>query len=257
MAVNFSQEGGIGHVTLDRPPANSYDSGFAEELGRAVEAAASDDEVKVVLVRSASERFFCAGADIKAFHESSHETNVEMVRRMHEILREVARVPKLFIAEIGGHALGGGLEIALACDLRFGAEGEYKLGLPEVTLGILPGNGGTQRLPRLIGASRALDLMITGRTLSPGEAKELGVLDRLFPADRLAEETRAYAEALTRGALRAIGSIKLAVHRGLDGGLDDGLERERLLIGELFESEDGREGVAAFSEKRQPEFKGR
>jgi len=144
--------------------------------------------------------------------------------------------------------------MALACDLRFGAEGEYVLGLPEATLGLLPGNGGTQRLPRLIGVSKALDLMVTGRTISPAEAHGLGILDRLFPADALEEETRKYAEKLAGGAGEAIGSIKLAVYGGIEGSLDEGLETERTLVEPLFDSEDAKEGLSAFMEKRKPEF---
>lgn len=257
MAVSFSTEDGVGLVTLDRPPANSYDLDFIEELAEAVREAAGDDAAKVVVVRSASERFFSAGADVKAFNENTVEANMEMIRLSHETLSSIATIPKVFVAEINAHALGGGLEIALACDLRFAADGDYRLGTPEVTLGVLPGNGGTQRLPRLIGWSRALDLMVTGRTVTPGEALELGIVDSVFPAGELREKTLEYAQALASGATRAVGNIKLAVHEGLAAGLEAGLERERELVEELFSSEDGREGIAAFAEKRTPVFSGR
>jgi enoyl-CoA hydratase/carnithine racemase len=257
MAVSFSAGDGIGVITLDKPPANSYDLAFIEELAEAVRSAASDDAVKVVLVRSASEKFFSAGADVKAFNENTVAANMEMIRLSHETLSSIATIPKVFIAEINAHALGGGLEIALACDLRFAAEGEYRLGTPEVTLGVLPGNGGTQRLPRLIGWSRALDLMVTGRTVLPAEALELGIVDALHSADDLPRKTHDYASALAGGATKAIGNIKLAVHEGLSTGLGAGLERERELVEELFLSEDGQEGIAAFAEKRKPVFSGR
>jgi enoyl-CoA hydratase/carnithine racemase len=257
MAVSFSADDGVGVVTLDRPPANSYDLAFVQELAEAVQAAAGDGSVKVVVIRSASERFFSAGADVKAFHESSVEANMEMIRVSHETLSSIATIPKVFIAEINAHALGGGLEIALACDLRFAADGEYRLGTPEVTLGVLPGNGGTQRLPRLIGWSRALELMITGRTLTPAEALELGVVNSVFTAAELREKTLEYASRLASGATKAIGNIKLAVHEGLALGLEGGLEREQELVEELFRSDDGREGIAAFAEKREPVFTGR
>lgn len=254
MAVEYSREGNVGYITLDKPPANSYDLSFMEELGGCVRSAAEDDGAGAVILRSASERFFSAGADIKAFNANSTEDNMKMIRQAHEGLAEIARTPKVFIAQIGASALGGGLEMALACDLRFGAEGEYVLGLPEATLGLLPGNGGTQRLPRLIGWSKALDLMVTGRTLSPAEAYEVGILDRLFPADRLEEETRKYAGKLSGGAAEAIGSIKLAVHGGTERPLDEGLQTERDLVEPLFDSADAREGISAFMEKRKPEF---
>jgi enoyl-CoA hydratase/carnithine racemase len=256
MAVSLSTESGIGTVTLDRPPANSYDLEYVQELRDAVRQAAADDDVKAVLVRSASDKFFSAGADVKAFQAGPHERNMEMIRTSHETLAAIAHIPKVFIAEINGHALGGGLEIALACDLRFAADGDYRLGTPEVTLGLLPGNGGTQRLPRLIGRSRALDLMITGRTLTPLEAYERGIVDAVFPADQLHEKTHAYAQKLATGATKAIGNIKLAVNEGIDDGLEQGLRRERELVEELFLSKDGQEGVAAFTEKRQPVFRG-
>jgi enoyl-CoA hydratase/carnithine racemase len=256
MAVSFSADAGIGTITLDKPPANSYDLEYIQELGAAVREAAGDDAVKAVLVRSASEKFFCAGADIKAFQAGPHERNMEMIRTSHETLASIARIPKIFIAEINGHALGGGLEIPLACDLRFAGEGDYRLGTPEATLGLLPGNGGTQRLPRLVGRSRALDLMITGRTVSPHEAYELGIVDALHPAAELHEQTLEYAQQLASGATKAIGNIKLAVNEGIDDGLERGLQRERELVEELFLSEDGREGLAAFAEKRPPAFKG-
>jgi enoyl-CoA hydratase/carnithine racemase len=254
MAVEYSREDNIGYITLDNPPANSYDLSFMEELGESVDAAAGDEAARAVIFRSASERFFSAGADIKAFNANPPEKNMDMIRTAHENLGRIAEIQKVFIAQINATALGGGLEMALACDLRFGAEGEYYLGLPEATLGLLPGNGGTQRLPRLIGASKALDLMITGRRLSPSEAFELGILDRLFPADRLEEETLRYAEGLAAGAVGAIGSVKLAVHRGMNVPLAEGLEIERELVEPLFSSEEAKEGIGAFMEKRKPEF---
>jgi enoyl-CoA hydratase/carnithine racemase len=256
MAVSFSSDENIGTITLDKPPANSYDLEYVQELGEAVQNAAADPDVKAVLVRSASDKFFSAGADIKAFLAGPHDRNMAMIEASHRTLSSIAQIPKVFIAEINGHALGGGLEIALACDLRFAADGDYRLGTPEATLGLLPGNGGTQRLPRLVGKSRALDLMITGRTLTPAEAHELGIVDALYPAAELHAQTLAYAQKLAGGATKAIGNIKLAVNEGIDDGLDRGLARERELVEELFLSADGREGVAAFAEKRQPVFTG-
>jgi enoyl-CoA hydratase/carnithine racemase len=256
MAIEWTEDGALGFITLNQPPANSYDLAFMDELTRAIDEAEDSRTARVIVFRSASERFFSAGADIKAFQASTTAQNMAMIERAHAALARIATIPKIFIAEVAGHALGGGLEMALACDLRFGSEGAYKLGVPEVTLGLLPGNGGTQRLPRLIGWSRALDLMITGRTLTPVEAHDIGILDRLFPADTLAEQTRAYAESLATGAARAIGTIKLAVHRGLDGTLEDGLLLERRSIEKLFGTADAREGISAFAEKRLPVYSG-
>src|SRR3954454_16858614 len=256
MAVSFTSEGPVGFITLDKPPANSYDFDFKEEMGGAVDAAAADAAVKVVIVRSASKKFFCAGADIKAFLANDTAGNMKMINRGHEALAAIARVPKVFIAQLEGHALGGGLEISLACDLRFGARGRYKLGVPEVTLGLLPGNGGTQRLPRIIGVPKALDLMVTGRAISPGEAHSLGILNRLFAAGETAEKTLEYAQQLAGGATAAIGEIKLTTYAGSELPIADALARERAGIERLFGTADAQEGLSAFAEKRKAEFKG-
>jgi enoyl-CoA hydratase/carnithine racemase len=255
MAVTFEGSGAVGYITLDKPPANSYDRAFMEELSAAVDAAAGGD-AKVIIVRSASKKFFCAGADIKAFLANDTAGNMAMIELGHDVLARIATIPKVFIAQVEGHALGGGLEISLACDLRFGARGSYKLGVPEVTLGLLPGNGGTQRLARLIGTARALDLMVTGRAMTPGEAHGLGVLNRLFAAEETADRTRAYADSLAAGATAAIGEIKLATYEGVNLPLAEGLARERAGIAKLFETADAREGLGAFAEKRKPEFTG-
>ena len=254
MAVEYTRVESIGYITLNHPPANSYDYSFMEELGGCLQSAADDEGARVVVLRSAIDRFFSAGADVKAFNENPTEKNMDMIRLAHRSLGRIAEIPKIFIAQIGANALGGGLEMALACDLRFGTEGEYYLGVPESTLGLLPGNGGTQRLVRLIGWNKALDLMVTGRTLSPVEAYELGILDRLFSTGQLVEETTKYANSLAAGAAKAIGSIKLSVHQGKEKTLEDGLRLERELVEVLFRSEDGQEGLQAFLEKRRPEF---
>src|SRR5919202_2589105 len=151
MCVRFESDGAVGTIVLDNPPANSYDIDVVRELADAIGAASDAADVRVVVLRSASERFFSAGADVKRFLAGDADANMDMVRLAHEALGSIARSPKLFVAWIAGHALGGGLEMALACDLRYAAEGSFRLGTPEVTLGLLPGNGGTQRLPRIIG----------------------------------------------------------------------------------------------------------
>ena len=249
MAVSYSG----GRIVLDKPPANSYDIDFMRELGEAVDAAGADADARVVVVSSESEKFFSAGADIKAFLANDVEANMEMIRVAHDSLGRMARSDKLFVAFIAGHALGGGLEIALACDLRYGLESGYRLGTPEVTLGLLPGNGGTQRLPRLIGLGPALDLLLTGRQVEPGEARSLGILNGVFASE---EEFDAQVERLATLPPLAVANIKRAAYRGSQLSLDDGLELERELIEELFRSHDAREGLEAFTEKRTPAFTG-
>ena len=255
--VTFSKNGAVGYITLDRPPANSYEIGFMRELDVAIGEANGDEAVKVVILKSASEKFFSAGADIKAFLANSTADNMAMIRLAHNTLNKMTASNKVYIAAMNGHALGGGLEMALACDLRFAAEGSYFMGLPEVTLGLLPGNGGTQRLPRLIGANKALAIMITGERIGPEEAHRLGLVNKLFPADQLQAETEAYAQKLAAGATLAIGAIKRCVYDGIQMDLADGLALERKLIEPLYNSEDAAEGFAAFVEKRPPVYKGK
>jgi enoyl-CoA hydratase/carnithine racemase len=256
MAVTAEVRDRVGWITLDRPPANSYDAGFLEELDQAIGQVA-EAEVAVAVVRSASERFFSAGADIKTFLERSADDNMVMCRRAHQVLDRFAAEAPLFVAAIAGHALGGGYEIALACDIRVAAEGRYRIGLPEVTLGLLPGTGGTQRLPRLIGRGRALELMTTGRTVTPAEAERLGMVDRLVPAGEFDQAVADLAASLAGGAPLAVAAITRAVNDGLDRPLPDALDRELEELAALFASEDAREGMTAFTEKRPPKFSGR
>jgi enoyl-CoA hydratase/carnithine racemase len=255
MPVTFNADGAIGSITLDNPPANSYDLQVMTEFSDAVDQAI-DSDAKVVVVRSASEKFFSAGADVKKFLEGDVEANMRMIRTSQAAFRRMAAAPQIFIAHINGHALGGGLEITLACDLRYASEGTYKLGTPEVTLGLLPGNGGTQRLPRLIGPARAIDLLITGRTFSPQAAFEWGLVSALFPADEAAERVNEIAERFAVGPALAQAAIKRCVHEGGQLSLDDGLALEAELVEGLFRSKDGNEGLTAFVEKRTPEFVG-
>lgn len=256
MAVNTHTEDHIGFLTLDRPPANSYDEAFIDELGAGIEQLAGDADVRVVVVRSSSEKFFSAGADVQNFADSDAETNNAMVRKAHRVFDRLGEIDQLTIAQIGGHALGGGYEIALACDVRIAAEGRYRIGLPEVTLGLLPGTGGTQRLPRLIGRGRALLLMTTGTSVTPDEAERLGMVDRLVPADELATHVHEIATTLAVGAPLAIAATKRAVHRGTDLPLSDGLGIELEELAPLFASADGAEGMAAFLDKRRPDYRG-
>jgi enoyl-CoA hydratase/carnithine racemase len=241
----------VATVTLDNPPANSYDLEVMRAFATDVDEAIASD-ARVVLVRSASEKFFSAGADVKKFLDGDVEANMEMIRISQAAFRRMAAADQVFIADIAGHALGGGLEIALACDIRLAAPGGYKLGTPEVTLGLLPGNGGTQRLTRLIGASRALELLLTGRTYGPEEAYEWGLVAGLMEADAVQE----YAERLAAGPKLAIAAIKRCVHEGAQLSLDEGLALEAELVEQLFRSRDAAEGMTAFTEKRRPEFVG-
>src|SRR5881392_1752115 len=257
MPVRLEKQGGVGIMVLDRPPANSYDYAFLRSFASAVDDLRADEDIHAVVVTSASEKFFSAGADVSAFAKGTTRSRVMTATLAHEAFRKMENTPIVFIAAICGHCLGGGFELALACDLRFAAEGGYQIGLPEVNLGLFPGSGGTQRLPRRIGLAKAIDLIANATTMKPAEAKEAGLVDRLFP-DAAACRAGAieYAAKLGDGPSVAIGHAKLAATLGYGGPIDVGLALEREAIGRVFVSEDADEGIKAFTEKRKPSFKG-
>jgi len=257
MAVRFEKQDSIGHIVLDRPPANSYDKAFMEELDAAIEAARRDDAVKAIVLRSANEKFFSAGADVSVFAKSGLDEQNAFVVCANEAMAKFESTPKVVVAAINGHCLGGGLEMALCCDFRIAGEGSYRIGLPEVSLGLLPGTGGTQRLPRLIGRQKALDFMLRGTTMPPREALAAGIVDEVVPAAELVNKALERANVYATGPTFAIGRIKRATVQGLGMGLDEGLKLERQLLIELFKSEDAKEGVTAFVEKRKPNYKGK
>jgi enoyl-CoA hydratase/carnithine racemase len=255
--VRFEKQESVGHIVLDRPPANSYDKAFLDDLSAAIDDARFDAACKAIVVRSASEKFFCAGADVKMFAATDAEFQFAFVIHANEILSKFERTPKVVIAAINGHCLGGGLEIALCCDVRVAAEGTYNIGLPEVTLGVLPGTGGTQRLPRLIGRQKAFDLMMLGAPVQPAQAKEMGIVDEVVPVAELVAKAQEWAAIYGSGASLARGRIKLASVLGLGMPFADAMLLEHEAVGRLFASEDFKEGVKAFGEKRKPEYKGR
>jgi len=257
MAVRLEKQDSVGHIVLDRPPANTYDKSFLDELDAAIEETRRDDAVKAILVRSANEKFFSAGADISVFAKGGLDEQNAFVVCANDAMGKFESTPKVVVAAINGHCLGGGLEIALCCDFRIAAEGSYRIGLPEVTLGLLPGTGGTQRLPRLIGRQKALDFMLRGTAMPPQDALAAGIVDEVVPAAQLLEKALERVRAYATGPTFAIGRIKQAVVQGFGMRLDEGLRLERQLLIELFMSEDAKEGVTAFVGKRKPAYKGR
>ncbi len=255
--VRLEKQDAVGHIVLDRPPANSYDKAFLDDLSAAIDEARFDAGVRAILIRSASEKFFSAGADVKMFASTDADYQMAFVIHANEIMSKLERTPKIVVAAINGHCLGGGLEIALCCDFRMAAEGTYNIGLPEVTLGVLPGTGGTQRLPRLIGRQKALDIMVLGAPVKPERAKELGIVDEVVPAAELLAKAQEWCVAYASGPTLAIGQIKLATVLGSGMPFESAMLYEHQAVGRLFASEDFREGVKAFTEKRKPDYKGK
>ncbi|MGD8174442.1 enoyl-CoA hydratase/isomerase family protein [Marinimicrobium sp. ARAG 43.8] len=255
--VSVSVAQGVAQITLNRPPANAYNLSVQRALYDAVADVDQRSDVLVAVLRSASDRFFCAGADIKEFQSNSMADNQAMVEQARRTLAAMERSGVLFIAQIGGHALGGGLELAMACDVRFAARGSYRLGLTEIKLGLIPGNGGTQRLTRLVGMPRALELLASGDPFGVEEAARWGLINRLYESEALASETMAYAERVAAGPALALAASKRAVRDGGELPLAEGLATEQALADGLYDTRDAEEGFQAFLEKRTPHFTGR
>jgi enoyl-CoA hydratase/carnithine racemase len=256
-SVTFESCDGVGIIAFNRPKANAYDLTFHQEFNKAIEQADSESGPRAIVICSRVQGFFCAGADIKVFAKATTEENRRMVEAAREALARIEASGKPFIACIEGHALGGGLEIAMACDLRFAARGDYKLGLPEVKMGLIPGNGGTQRLLHLVGSSRALELLVTGDSIGPEEAHRLGLINQLFEPGETRDRAMGVAVKLAAGAPLAIAAAKRAVREGSALSLTDGLTLEARLVDDLYDTEDAKEGFKAVVEKRNIVYKGR
>jgi len=247
----------VGYIEIGKPKANTYDLEMMRELDAAIDEFRFDESARVIVLASTLPGFFSAGADIQMLKQSTPDYKAMFCLFCQETLNKLAATPKLVNAALNGHTVGGGLEIALACDLRMMAKDGGQIGLPEVTLGVLPGTGGTQRLPRLIGTARALDLMVTGRRISPDEALAIGLVNYVYPKESFAGDVQAYARTLAHGPSRAVSLIKRSVAEGIEMPLGAGLALERELQNRLFVTEDAKEGLSAFTEKRSPTFKGR
>ena len=253
---DLKKEDGVAIATMTRDPGNTYNLDLMHELDEVVEDLRFDTGVKVIVLTGAGDKFFSAGADINMLNTAEPRYKSMFCLHCNETLQELERIPKLVIAALNGHCVGGGLEIALACDMRVMAKGRSRIGLPEVNLGVLPGTGGSQRLPRLIGKGRALEMMVTGELMTPEQAHAIGLINRLVDGDAL-EYTVNWAKELAQGATMAQGLIKLAVQEGIEMSMNGGLALERELQNRLFASGDAREGISAYIEKRKPDFQGR
>lgn len=256
--VDARTEHRIRVLTLNDPPANAYSFEMMKALDAAILDARFDLGVDVIVLTGAGERFFCAGADVGMLTKADPTWKYYFCLHANETLLRLEHTPKVVIAALNGHAVGGGLEVALAADLRFAKQGGGKLGAPEVALGVLPGTGGTQRLTRLLGPSKAIELMVSGRNFEAEEALALGLVNQVFPAASFWDDVIAFARTLclpNRAALAA-GAIKRACQTGGGLLLESGLALERELQAQLFRTQDAKEGMGAFVERRTPTFKG-
>ena len=259
--VNYSVKNGVATLELVDPPANTYTHEMMRDLDDAILQARFDEAVHVIVLRGAGEKFFCAGANINMLKTVNPTFKYYFCLHANETLNRLEQTPKLVIAAMNGHTVGGGLEIAMAADLRIARKGAGKIGLPEVTLGVLPGTGGTQRLARLINKSTAIELMVTGETFDFEKGQALGVVNQIWETasnDEFIEKIQKYAEQFCppNKAAKAVGRIKRSVQSGVEVPFESALAIERELQQQLFQSDDAKEGLAAYVEKRKPGFKG-
>jgi enoyl-CoA hydratase len=262
--INYTTDAGVALIELNDPPANTYSYEMMQEIDAAVLAARMDSSVHVIVLTGAGEKFFCAGANIGMLKDADPNFKYYFCLHANETMMRLEQTPKLVIAGLNGHTVGGGLEVAMAADIRIARQGAGKIGLPEVALGVLPGTGGTQRLARLLGKAKAIELMTTGALFSFEDAAAWGLVNQVWrEADLQGKTFRdalvAYAQQFTppHRASKAVGHIKRAVQSGLEMSFAEGLSLERELQQRLFESEDAREGISANLEKRRPNFTGR
>jgi len=257
--VRYEARDGVAYVTLDDPPANTYTYQMMRQLDEAVLKARFDADVHVIVLSGMGERFFCAGANISMLQKAEPRFKYYFCLHANETLNRLEQTPKLVIAALNGHTVGGGLEIAMAADLRIAKKDGGKVGLPEVSLGVLPGTGGTQRLARLIGKSRAIELMVTGDLVSFEKAKDWGIVNDIYEGEDFADQVHAFAKSFCppNRASKAVGRIKRAVQSGAEVPFESGLAIERELQQQLFESGDAKEGLDAYVNKRTADFSGR
>jgi enoyl-CoA hydratase len=257
--VNYSKDGHVAVIEMDDPPANTYTHEMMRQLDEAILDARFDQDAEVIVIIGKGEKFFSAGANIGMLNSVTPEFKYNFCLHANETLSRLEQTPKLVIAALNGHCVGGGLEIAMACDIRIARQDAGKIGLPEVALGVLPGTGGTQRLARLVGKSRAIELMALGRTFSFEQALEWSMVSDIYEGDAQSfrDQVLTYAKQFTtpNKAPMAVGHIKRAVQTGLELPLNDALALERELQSLLFKSEDAKEGIAAYNEKRMAHFK--
>lgn len=257
LTIEKNKETGVAQVRLHINKTNAYTLDFYKELNAAIDDIRFDSDMKVAVLMSDMPKFFSAGADINFLKAAEPKFKTQFCLFCNETLDKMARSPQIWIACLEGHTVGGGLEMAMGCDLRFMGDQAGKIGLPEVSLGVLAGTGGTQRMARLVGHSKAIDLNITGETITPQEAKEIRLVDRIFPQSEIREKTLEYARKVASNASYAVGNIKLSIMNGKEMPLNVAIRYEGELQNLLFRSQDAKEGLASFLEKREANWEGK
>jgi enoyl-CoA hydratase len=257
--VNYTATDGIAIIELTNPPANTYSHEMMRQLDEAILRARFDDDVHVIVIRGEGEKFFCAGAEISMLNAVTPGFKYYFCLHANETLMRLEQTPKLVIAALNGHTVGGGLEIAMACDIRIARRNSGKVGLPEVTLGVLPGTGGTQRLARALPKNKAIEYMTEGKLMSFEQAQELDLINYIYEPENYWNEVMDYAKQFCppNRASKTVGRIKRAVQSGAEVALADGLALERELQQLCFQSEDAKEGIASYVEKRKGHFAGK
>ncbi len=255
--INYKLHEGVAVIEMNDPPANTYTYEMNRQLDDAILQARMDNNAHVIVLTGAGEKFFSAGANIRMLASVDPTFKYYFCLHANETLLRLEHTPKLVIAALNGHCVGGGLEIAMAADIRIARKEAGKIGLPEVNLGVLPGTGGTQRLSRLVGKSKAIELMVTGNTFSFEEAKEMGIINDIFEKENFMENIMDYARQFCppNKASKAVGRIKRAVQTGWEIPMESALAVERENQQILFQSEDAKEGLNAYVEKRPATFK--
>lgn len=260
--IEYTTEGAVAVLTLNDPPANTYSYEMMQRLDAGILTARMDENIQVIVITGSGEKFFCAGANISMLSNVTPEFKYYFCLHANETLNRLEQTPKLVIAAINGHCVGGGLEVAMAADLRLARRNAGKMGLPEVSLGVLPGTGGTQRVARIVGKSKAIELMAAGELFDFEKGEQLGLVNQIMDAetgDSFLAQALEYARKFTTPgkAARAVGRIKRAVQTGAEIPFESALALERELQQQLFMSEDAKEGLDAYVNKRKAEFAGK
>jgi enoyl-CoA hydratase/carnithine racemase len=255
--IQVNKNDNIAYITMNRPPANALDSSLVQEMKTAIDRLEKENEIKVVVINSDNEKVFCAGADISLLENLNTASMSDFGNSIKNLIMSMYSSKNIYIASIEGHCLGGGLELALGCDFRIAKEGNARIGLPEINLGLFPGGGGIQLVGRLVGQQKAFILSAMGESLTISEAHQWGLIDFIYPKDEYPKKLLQIAQQIAHGPSTALHKIKQSIYFALPLEIRDAFDLESNMINDLLDTEDFHEGLLAFKEKRTPQFKGR